>query len=189
MANTTKQAIFSAGGWLGVGLSLADAMGGFDGRGIARSFGGAAVKFGEDVSLEASKQAIVGPNRGLFSNASKYLKGGGHLLNAAQVVEAATDNTPTQAEALHSAAFNFGKKFQGGNINIANSALLEFSNGENPESVENHMNAIYNTLEQNLSGFDLTTNKGVKDANKHLNDNLNHIIKQVNQMLQDDEGN
>jgi RHS repeat-associated protein len=186
MANTTKQAIFSTG-WTGVGLSLYDAVRGFDAKEIGGSLGGAAVKFGEDISKTAADDAVVGINQGSFAKAGGVLGVFGKALSAFQIVNAATVDTPTQSEALHSAAFNLTKEFQGGNINIANSALMEFTNGENPESVENHMNAIYNTLEQNLSGFDLTTNKGVREANKYLNDNLNQVIKQINQMLKDDE--
>ncbi|MDX8341775.1 DUF6443 domain-containing protein, partial [Draconibacterium sp. IB214405] len=186
MANITKQAIYSTG-WLGIGLSFAESLGAFDGKGMAQTTLGAGMKFGEDVSREASKQAIVGPNRGLFAKTSSVFGKMGTGYSIYQVARAATDNTPTQAEALHSATFNLTEKFQDGNVNIANPALMEFSNGENSESVENHMNAIYNTLEQNLSGFDLTTNKGVKEANNYLNDNLDQIVRQVNQMLKDDE--
>ena len=186
MANTTKQAIFSAG-WLGVGVSMYDAIRGFDAKEIGGSLRGGFFQFGEDLSKTAADDAVVGINQGLFAKSALGFGLFGKSLGAYQIGKAIADDTPTQSEALHSAAFNLTKKFQGGNINIANSALMEFTNGENPESVENHMNAIYNTLEQNLSGFDLTTNKGVREANKYLNDNLNQVVKQINQMLKDDD--
>jgi RHS repeat-associated protein len=186
MANTTKQAIFSAG-WLGTGLSIYDAVRGFNAKEIGGSLRGGFFQFGEDLSKTAADDAVVGINQGLFAKSALGFRIFGKSLSVYQIGKAMADDTPTQSEALHSATFNFGKRFQGGKINIANPSLMEFTRGENSESVENHMNAIFNTLEQNLSGFDLTTNKGVKEANKYLNENLNQIIKQINQMLKDDE--
>ncbi len=186
MLNTMKQGIFSAG-WIGVGASLYDAIRGFNAKEIGGSLGGTALQFGEDLSKTAADDAVVGVNQGLFAKAGGGLGVFGKFLSAYQVVNAAADDNPTQAEVLHSATFNLAEQFQGGKINIANKGIMEFFSGVDSESVENHMNAIYNVLETNLSDFDLTTEKGINQANQYIKDNLQNLIGQINKMLTDDK--
>ena len=46
-------------------------------------------------------------------------------------------------------------------------------------------NAIYQTFDNHLGGFDLTTDEGIKAANQYIQENINSIRRDLNKLIQE----
>ncbi|MFW5758453.1 MAG: RHS repeat domain-containing protein [Bacteroidota bacterium] len=132
-----------------------------------------------------AKEESVGASRSFFGESSKYLKGVGRLLSGGLVVKELIKSSPTQQESLESMSFSYAEKFKGGTLNITNEGLMSFPEGTDPSSVETHMNAIYQTFDSHLGGFDLTTDEGINAANKYIQENINSIRRDLNRLIQE----
>lgn len=65
--------------------------------------------------------------------------------------------------------------------------VLRFPEGSDVNQVTSQMNAIYNTIDSYLVDFDLSTNSGVRAANRHLQENITAIVREVNRLLKEQE--
>ncbi len=178
----------------GAALGMASSVGAFASNPSGQT-AGTASKSGLAFSLEGAsslagaiaKEESVGASRSFFKGASNLIKNISNSLSAVFVIDELLKSSPTQQESLEALTFSYAANFKEGTLNIANEGLLSFPEGFDPGSVETHMNAIYNTFNQHLKGFDLTTDEGINAANRYLQQNLNAVRKDLNKLIREYE--
>ena len=168
--NIYTASFIAFGGRAGTIANLTSSFGGFIFEGL---LGGT-----KRVSEELARDPIVGPNRKKFFRLSKSIKTVKSIINVGSVLKEVIDNKTTKQEILENATFQFATHLMPSTyINIVNPGLLDiYNDNADPKTIEYGLNTIYNTLEEKLSSFDLSTKKGMKEAFEYLKKNYSDII-------------
>lgn len=122
--------------------------------------------------------------RSIFSNSGKTLSNIGKGISLLSIYTALTA-PPTRGEIIEQYSFQYAEQANG--AYTVGQGLLRFPEGSDPNQITSQMNAIYNTIDSYLVDFDLSTNSGVDAANRHLQENISAIIREVNRLLKEQE--
>ena len=181
VTNAYKAAFYAFGGPAG---NVASALSGVGNAAYEGAFEGS-----KKVTQGLSKDAVVGQNRGMFGKLSKRLGFAKKAINTGSVIKEAIDNQATRQEVLEGATFEYASKLMPDtDINIINDGLLDIHNtNADVGMVEHGLNVIYNTLNETLGSFDLTSDEGVSDASEYLKNNLDDFLKKVKENYNESE--
>jgi hypothetical protein len=156
-------------------------------RAAGKSTGEAILQGASKLSGAIANEESVGASRSFFKAGSNILGKASNLLSLSNVITELGQSAPTHQESLETLTFSYAEKFKGGTLSITNEGLMSFPEGFDPTSVETHMNAIYQTFDNHLNSFDLSTQEGIKAANRYLQENINAIRRDLNNLIRENE--
>jgi len=134
---------------------------------------------------EASKDAGNVVNHDKMRSAKGVVGKAGTAFGAYQIYSDATSSA-TQQEVLENFTFEVAEQGSLGKVDLVNEGVFRFGNNDlTTDQATKVMNATFNEVSNTLSGFDLTTDDGVNQANEYLNnkDNLKSLINAINKSM------
>ncbi|MCH7414107.1 RHS repeat-associated core domain-containing protein [Belliella sp. R4-6] len=154
-------------------------LGSGDATAIGSNLFSGALSGAESVAQMGSVDPMVGQNQQMLADGAKKINTFNKVFGVFFATKELTSSATAQ-EQLESLTFHFIELSGHANSNYSNEGLLEFNNGNlSVGTVTNNLNNIYNVLNDSLSSFDLSTDKGVEAAQSYLNDNLKDIIQKI----------
>lgn len=119
---------------------------------------------------------------GIFRSGSSLLRGFGRIFSGASIYTA-LKSEPTRTEMIEGLSFQYAELAYG--AYTVGEGLLRFPEGSELSQITSQMNVIYNTLDSYLIDFDFSTNSGVRAANRHLQENISEIVREINRLLEE----